>query len=58
MQMFNIRGNTNQSEFENLFKGVIDLMELDGTGADYCRRIDGTEELGEVSTYKSRFIYI
>ena len=47
MRTFNIWGNTDQSEFENLFKGVIYLLEIDVTGAhDFCN-IYGMEELGK-----------
>ena len=50
MQTFNIWGNTGQSEFETFFKVVVDFLELDGTGAHYCRHIYGTEELVGAST--------
>eukprot|EP00978_Attheya_sp_CCMP212_P010158 scaffold24367_cov73-Attheya_sp.AAC.2 len=56
MHTFNIRGNTDQSEFETFYKGVIDLLELDGTGAHDRRHSDGREELGGAATYMSRFI--
>eukprot|EP00978_Attheya_sp_CCMP212_P034089 scaffold141169_cov34-Attheya_sp.AAC.1 len=49
MWVFNIRGNTDQSEFETFYKGVIDLLaQLNGTGAHDRRHIDGIEELEDI----------
>eukprot|EP00978_Attheya_sp_CCMP212_P041892 scaffold246347_cov47-Attheya_sp.AAC.1 len=57
MRVFNIRGNTDQSEFDTFCKGVIDLLEVDGTGAHDRHHIDvTTEELGGAATYMSCFI--
>ena len=58
MRMFNIQGNTYQSEFETFFKGVIYFLEFDGTGAHYCHHIDGKGELVGAFTYMSYFISV